>query len=99
MPADISALCDLPRYTAIDRDLPRTDPEFVIERLEKKCFQCFLGQIVDRNTAQAAKHVKRLVSSNDEIPKCGGGGIGRVHASANGPCRRNFRPEFTIFFD
>ena len=66
------------------RDLPRADPEFVIECLEEKRFQCFLGQIVDRNTAQAAKHVERLIGSNDEISKRGGGGVGRVHVSANG---------------
>ena len=72
--------------TATYSDLLRADPEFVIESLEEKLFQCFLRQIVDRNTAQAAKHVEGLVSSNDEIAKRGGGGVGRVHASANGLC-------------
>ena len=69
------------------------DPEFVIECLEEKRFQRILRQIVERNTAQAAKHVERLVGGNDEIPKRGGSGVGRVHASGNGRCGRNFRPE------
>ena len=72
--------------TAAHNDLLRADPEFVIECLEEKRFQCFFRQIIDRNTAQAAKHVEGLVSSNDEIAKRGGGGVGRVHASANGLC-------------
>ena len=70
--------------TATYSDLLRADPEFVIESLEEKRFQCLLRQIVDRNTAQAAKHVERLVSSNNEIPKRDGSGVGGVHASANG---------------
>jgi len=73
-------------FTACYGGLPCAAPEFVIECLEEKRFQRVLRQIVDRNSAQAAKHVERLIGSNDEISKRGGSGVGRVHASANGLC-------------
>ena len=78
--------------------LPGADPEFVIECLEEKRFQLLLRQIVERDTAQAAKHMQRLVGGSDEIPKGGGGGIGRVHAWANGQHAANFRRNARYFW-
>ena len=77
--------------------LPGADPEFVIESLEEERFQLVLRQIVECDTAQAAKHMQRLVGGDDEIPKGGGGGIGRVHASANGQHAANFRRNARYF--
>jgi hypothetical protein len=41
--------------------------------------------------------MQRLVGGNDEIPKSGGGGIGRVHAWANGQRAANFRRNARYF--
>jgi hypothetical protein len=41
--------------------------------------------------------MQRLVGGNDEIPKGGGGGIGRVHAWANGQRAANFRRNARYF--